>query len=473
MSENAPILVWFRRDLRLADHPALAAAAETGRPVIPVFIFDETLEPMGAAPRFRLGVGLERFATSLTARGSRLILRRGDALGCLQELLSETGARAVWWNRAYDPASIERDKPIKAAFTAAGIEARSFAGNVLFEPWTVQTQTGGFFRVYTPMWKAVRARDLPGPHPAPARLVPPSTWPRTDELSAWELSDGMQRGAAVVAPHLRIGEDAALARLDWFMDGPVDLYHENRDIPAVDGTSGLSQNLALGEIGPSTCWQAGMRALAEGKSGAEVFLKELVWREFAYHLIYHTPHIGRSNWRPEWDAFPWNEDEARPDVLAWKMGRTGLPFVDAAMRQMYVTGTMHNRGRMIVASYLTKHLMSHWRIGLRWFEDCLVDWDPASNAMGWQWSAGSGPDATPYFRVFNPETQLDKFDPKGAYQDAWIAEGRANPTPTALSYFDAIPLSWRLRPSDPYPEPIVSPKDGRARALAAYQARDF
>ena len=200
-------------------------------------------------------------------------------------------------------------------------------------------------------------------------------------------------------------------------------YQHSRDIPAIKGTSNLSENLAFGEISPAQCWHAAQRALAEGKPGAEVFLKELVWREFAYHLTHHTPHILSENWRPEWDAFPWNHDEAHPHVMAWKQGRTGIRFVDAAMREMYVTGRMHNRGRMIAASYLTKHLLMDWRIGQRWFEQCLIVWDPASNAMGWQWSAGSGPDATPYFRVFNPETQLDKFDPDRVYVSRWIAEG--------------------------------------------------
>ena len=189
--------------------------------------------------------------------------------------------------------------------------------------------------------------------------------------------------------------------------------------------------------------------------------------------MHHTPHILTGNWRPDWDAFPWNTDETAPEVLAWKQGRTGIPFVDAAMRELYVTGRMHNRGRMIVASYLTKHLLTHWKIGLRWFEDCLTDWDPASNAMGWQWSAGSGPDATPYFRVFNPVTQLDKFDKNRGYADRWIAEGKAQPHQDALSYFDAVPLSWGLSPGVPYPSAIVSPEDGRKRALAAYEARTF
>jgi len=250
-------------------------------------------------------------------------------------------------------------------------------------------------------------------------------------------------------------------------------YARARDIPAADGTSHLSENLTLGEISPATCWHAALAAEQRGGGGgAASFRQELVWRDFAHHLAYHTPHITDRNWREEWDAFPWNA-EVTDEVRAWQRGRTGIPFVDAAMRELYVTGYMHNRARMVVGSYLCKHLMSHWRIGQRWFEGHLRDWDPASNAMGWQWVAGSGPDATPYFRVFNPATQLDKFDRDRAYTNGWIAEGLANPTRQAMSYFAAIPRSWGMSPDDPYPAPVVTPEAGRRRALAAYEARPF
>ena len=213
--------------------------------------------------------------------------------------------------------------------------------------------------------------------------------------------------------------------------------------------------------------------MEEGKAGAEHFLKELVWREFAYHLMHHTPHILDTSWRDGWEGFPWKKDADAPEVLAWKQGRTGIEFVDAAMRELYVTGRMHNRARMIVASYLTKHLMTDWRIGRDWFAECLVDWDPASNAMGWQWTAGSGPDASPYFRVFNPATQLDKFDADRAYVNRWLAEGCTNPYADALSFFDAMPRRWGLKPTDPYPDPVVALDEGRKRALAAYENRSF
>jgi deoxyribodipyrimidine photo-lyase len=270
-----------------------------------------------------------------------------------------------------------------------------------------------------------------------------------------------------------VGERAAQGRLGAFLAHAVEDYDTARDLPGVAGTSNLSENLALGEISVAQCWHAARRAREEGKAGAETFLKELVWRDFAYHLTWHTPHLLRDNWRREWDAFGWSEDENRAEVRAWKQGRTGIRFVDAGQREMYVTGRMHNRARMIVASYLTKHLLTHWRIGQKWFEDHLIDWDPASNALGWQWSAGSGPDATPYFRVFNPETQLDRFDKDRSYTDRWIAEGQARPPSEALSYFDAVPRRWGLSAQDPYPDPVVEPSEGRKRALAAYESRAF
>ena len=283
----------------------------------------------------------------------------------------------------------------------------------------------------------------------------------------------MQRGLDIVAGYARVGAAKAMARLEEFTQGGLRDYQANRDIPGEDGTSKLAENLALGEITPSQCWHAGRAELERGNPGAEVFLKELVWREFAYHLLHHTPQILNQNWKPAWDSFPWSEDSKSRNFTAWKTGKTGLEFIDAAMRELYVTGTMHNRGRMIVASYLTKHLMTHWRLGQAWFENCLIDWDPASNAMGWQWAAGSGPDAAPYFRVFNPESQIEKFDADRRYRTAWIAEGQRNPPKTAKQFFAAIPLSWALSPKMPYPQPIVSAKEGREIALSYYKSRDF
>ena len=470
---TSPTLVWFRRDLRLSDHAALTAAAARSGPVIPVFLRDAVVDGLGAAPKWRLGLGVECLAEALTEKGSRLILRSGDAREVIPALVKETGAGAVYWQRAYDPASVDRDKDVKAALKDAGIAAESFAGHVMFEPWTVETKQGEFYKVYTPFWKSVRDRFVAEPVSAPPVLPAPETWPASEALKDWTLGAAMDRGADVVRPFVQLGEKAAQARLGAFMASKVADYDSMRDIPGADGTSNLSENLSLGEISPSQCWHAGQRAMQDGKAGAETFLKELVWREFAYHLMWHTPRILSDNWREDWASFPWNEDERKKEVKAWKQGRTGVRFVDAAMREMYVTGRMHNRGRMIVASYLTKHLMCHWKIGMDWFDDCLIDWDPASNAMGWQWSAGSGPDATPYFRVFNPVTQLDKFDKERDYVSRWIAEEYETAHPDALSYFKAIPRSWSMSPDDSYPDPIVTPDEGRKRALSAYENRDF
>ena len=466
---DAPLILWFRRDLRLADHDALSAAVASGRAVVPLFILDPETEAMGAAARWRLGLSLADLGARLAAMGSRLILRRGAAGAVLRAVIAETGAAGVHWSRQYDPAARARDTAIKADLRAAGLQAQSHAGFVLFEPWAVTTGQGGFYRVYTPFWKAVQDRDVPAPRPAPRALRAPAVWPASDRLEDWRLGAAMRRGAAVVRAHQAVGEAAAAARLAGFLDRAIDGYKARRDFPAEAATSRLSENLTYGEISPRSLWHAGMRARHEGAHGAEHFLKELVWREFAWHLMFHTPHIATRNWREDWGRFPWRGDN--PDAERWRRGLTGEPFVDAAMREMYVTGTMHNRARMIAASYLTKHLMTDWRVGLDWFADCLTDWDPAANAMGWQWVAGSGPDAAPYFRVFNPATQAEKFDPEGIYRQRFVAELSRAPGAEARAYFDAVPRSWGLRAEAPYPRPVVDLAEGRARALAAYEAR--
>ena len=469
MTELAPLILWFRRDLRLDDHPMLAAALAQGRPLIPLFILDPETEAQGAAARWRLGLALAAFSAALERIGSRLILRRGPALDVLPALCAETGAGAVHWTRAYDPVAKARDTAVKAALKLQGLGADSHPGALLHEPWTIATKEGGFYRVYTPFWRAVKDRSVGVPSAAPAMLAGPAVWPASDRLDDWRLGAAMNRGASVLAGYQAVGEAAALARLDRFLDGPVAEYRTARDLPAGEHTSRLSENLTYGEIGPRRIWHAGWRALQDGQAGAEHFLKELVWREFAYHLVYHTPHIVSANWKADWAGFPWRDDNA--DAERWRRGMTGEPFVDAAMREMYVTGTMHNRARMIAASYLTKHLLTDWRVGLAWFADCLTDWDPASNAMGWQWVAGCGPDASPYFRIFNPATQAEKFDPDQVYVHRFLAELSRRPGPEALSYFEAVPRSWGLNAAARYPEPIVSLAAGRDRALAAYSAR--
>ena len=470
---DRPLIVWFRRDLRLSDHPMLAQAAASGRPLIPLFICDAQVEVLGAAAKWRLGLALAHFSATLAAIGSRLILRRGDALAVLQAVIAETGAEGVLWQRMYDPASVARDTAVKAALRAKGLQAQSFAGALLIEPWEVATGQGGYYKVYTPFWRAVSGRgfSVPVPVPAVTALRPPESWPASDRLDDWQLGAAMRRGGAVCLLYQRVGETRALARLDEFIAKVVDRYGQARDFPGqVAATSGLSENLAWGEIGPRTVWAAAQRALHSGAAGAEQFCKELIWREFAYHLMHHSPQILTQSWREGWQDFPWRGDNA--DAEIWRRGMTGEPFVDAAMRELYVSGRMHNRARMIVGSYLTKHLLTDWRVGQAWFAETLTDWDEAANAMGWQWVAGCGPDAAPYFRVFNPAGQAEKFDADGAYRRRWIAEMSARPGPEALAYFEAVPRAWRLDPKAVYPAPLIALAVGRERALAAYAQRN-
>lgn len=453
---------WVRRDLRLADNPALTAAAAAGA-VVPVFVLDPETEALGAASRWRLAQGLAALSKALAARGLRLILRRGPARPTLQAVLDETGAQALHWSRAYDPVAKARDTQVKTALKAQGIAAASHPGHLLAEPWDIATGEGSYYKVYTPFWRAFSARPIPDPLPPP-RLTAPAAWPVSDRLGDWRLGAAMRQAGDVLARHAAVGEDAARDRLHAFLSGPVKTYKADRDFPALDATSRLSENLTWGEIGPRTVWHAAQEALRAGH-GCEHFLKELAWREFAWHLLHHTPHIATQNWRPEWDTFPWRADN--PDAEAWRRGQTGIDIVDAGMRELYATGTLHNRVRMIVASFLTKHLMTDWRIGAAWFDDCLTDWDPASNAMGWQWVAGSGPDAAPYFRVFNPDGQAEKFDEEGIYCHRWLAP-RASGT---RDFIEAAPKSWCLHADTPRPAPIVTLAGGRARALAAYEQR--
>ena len=471
MSETGTTsLWWIRRDLRLMDNAALSAAAARG-PVIPVFVHDERSEALGAAPLWRLEQSLRALAADLEARGLRLVLRRGDALEVLRALVAETGAGAVHWGRLYDPASRRIDASVKAALRDEGVTAESHAGLLLHEPMTVKTKLGDYYKVFSPFWRAIEPLGVAPPLPVPERLTAPAAWPVSDDLADWSLSGAMRRGAAVLARHSSAGEAAAWGKMTRFVEERASSYKAARDMVATAGTSDLSDNLAYGEISPRSIWATGQAATGAGVRGLEPFLRQIGWRDFAHHLMYHTPHMLEDNWREGWDSFPWSEEAEDAKVQAWKYGRTGVDFVDAAMRELWVTGKMHNRARMVVASYLTKHMMVHWRVGERWFADQLIDFDPANNAMGWQWVAGSGPDAAPYFRVFNPDTQLQKFDPQRRYFRRWIAEGQRDAPETALDFYEAIPKSAGLSPKAIRPQPIVGLKEGRERALAAYSAR--
>ena len=468
IQNRPPLILWFRRDLRIHDNMAVTAALKTGQPIIPVFIRDASVEDLGACPSWRLDRSLSAFSGLLRGVGNQLVLRSGDAETCLADLCKETGATAIYYARDYTKAAIDRDTRVKKLFKANGLDVQSFPGLVLFEPWTVAKADGSPYRVYSPFWRAVKDREVEPPLPLPERIPAPERPPRSEDLSDWHLGAKMNRGATVVGRFVDVGEAAALSRLDAFVQTAVDGYRSHRDRLDLEATSGLSGALAWGEISPRVIWHAGLRAMAVGARGAEHFLKELVWREFAYHLLFHTPEIADRNWRPEWDAFPWKGESDAAE--RWRRGMTGEPVVDAAMREMYVTGRMHNRARMVVASYLTKHLLTDWRIGRDWFAECLEDWDPASNAMGWQWVAGSGPDAAPYFRIFNPQTQGETHDPDGIYRARYLPARDGLCSEEAELFFEAVPRSWGLTKSTPYPAPLVDLKVGRERALSAYKS---
>jgi len=464
-----PTILWIRKEFRLADNPALAEALAGGGPVVPVFILDPaTTEAYGAAALWRLDRAIAAFSATLGRKGQRLILRRGDALETLRALVKETGAARVVWGRQYDRAARERDEAVKSALTEDGIEAVSVSAHLMFEPWKIETKTGGPYRVYSPFKRACfdREEEIGDPIPEPGDLAAPDAWPGGEALESWALGAAMNRGGDIVGEYANVGEAAALERLEDFIDIAAE-YDDGRNMLGKTGTSRLSENYAWGEISTRTAWHRVRSWMARAKQPGEgpmVYLQELLWREFAYHLLYHYPDLATRNWREEWNAFPWRGDNE--DAERWRRGTTGIEGVDAAMRELYTTGYMHNRMRMLTASYLTKHLMTDWRVGEAWFRDCLTDWDPASNAMGWQWVAGSGPDATPFFRIFNPETQVAKFDPERRYVSRWLEAGSED----ARNFFRAIPRSWAMAAADARPaEPVMGLKEGRERALAAYK----
>jgi len=466
-----PVIFWFRRDLRLDDHPGLTAAVASGQPVIAIFIHDETSQAMGAAAKWRLGQSLAALARDLGGLGCRLILRQGAALEVLSQVIDEAGADAVYWTRYYEPAHIARDRLVKSMLRARGIRAESFGGALLAEPRNLLNGAGQPYAVFTPFWRRLRSIDMGAPLPPPAQLPAVGAALASDRLDDWHLDRAIGRGALVVAASHSPGGAAALGRLDRFLDLGLASYPDSRDFPDRPATSGLSDHLACGEISPRRIWRAVQAVVAvqpELQTAADKFLSELGWREFAWHLICHHPDMAHKSWRAEWDAFPWRGDN--DDAEAWRRGQTGEPFVDAAMRELYTTGRIHNRARMIAASYLTKHYLTDWRVGLNWFADCLTDWDPASNALGWQWVSGAGPDAAPYFRIFNPRLQAQRFDPDGAYVARYlgppIGQGRATADGEA-AFYRAIPVSWGITGQTPAPLRI-SPEAGRARALQAF-----
>jgi deoxyribodipyrimidine photo-lyase len=455
MTHDGTTLVWLRDDLRVRDNPALHEAVRLGDPIVVLYVLDDVspgIRPLGGASRWWLHHSLEALAGDLREVGLDLTLRRGPAVDTVRGVASEVGATAALWNRRYGEAERAIDTELKSSLREAGLEVESFHASVLTEPWTVTTGQGGWYKVFTPFYRAVLAK--PGPRaPLPAPTADDGLTAKdadSEQLDSWELLPTAPDWAAGLRSRWQPGASGAHERLRAFLRSGVDAYSDEQDFPAEDGTSGLSPHLRFGEISPFELWHAVDRHRARSgaggaAAGSSAFLRQLVWRDFAYHLLFHLPSITSSNMRPEFDRFPW-ASLSESDLERWQQGRTGIPLVDAGMRELWQTGVMHNRVRMVVASFLVKNLRVDWRVGEAWFWDTLVDADPASNALNWQWVAGSGPDAAPYFRVFNPELQATKFDKGGQYVARYVPELG---TPE-------------------YPEPMVDLKASRAAALDAY-----
>jgi deoxyribodipyrimidine photo-lyase len=470
-------LVWFRSDLRLADNPALCAAVAAGAPVVPVYIHapdEESPWQPGGASRWWLHQSLTQLRQSLAARDSGLCIRASDdSLAALQMLARECAATRVVWNRRYEPAVRARDEIVKRTLREQGIEAESYASALLHEPWSIHTRSGRPYQVFTPFWRHCKSlADPAAPLPAPPALRPPARWPASQTLESLALLPALAWPSGLAAAWAP-GEQEALRRLERFTEEAFEEYPNRRDEPGTSGTSRLSPHLHFGEIGPRQIWHAVRRAAqARGRSFSwrdSQFLTEVGWREFAHHLLYHFPHTPEQPLRANFTRFPWQSSRAL--LGAWQRGATGYPIVDAGMRELWRTGWMHNRVRMITASFLVKDLLLPWAHGARWFWDTLVDADLASNTLGWQWVAGCGADAAPFFRVFNPVTQGARFDGAATYVRRWVPE------------LAAMPDAWIHRPWEApapilrtagvtlgvdYPSPIVDHDSARHRALQAY-----
>lgn len=467
MSDTA--IVWFRRDLRLADNPALDHARARHARVVPLYVHDPASESpwsAGAASRWWLHQSLRALDRRLRDRGSRLVLASGDPLEAIERVRRVTGAGAVYWNRVYEKGPVERDRGIKERLREDGLTVESFSGSLLVEPWQGVKTDGTPYLVFTPFWKQIQKHwQPPRVHAEPRELAAPVRWPASMSVGDFGLlpdHDWPDQLDAYWSP----GELGARRRLAAFAERAGD-YHVARDRPDRAGTSCLSPHLHFGEVSPGQIVRAlePSGELPAGK-GRLVFASELAWREFSHHLLWHFPHTPEASLKAAFRQFPWRRrEEYADDLAAWQRGRTGIPMVDAGMRQLWRTGWMHNRVRMVVASFLTKNLLIPWQEGAQWFWDTLVDADLANNTQGWQWTAGCGADAAPYFRVFNPVLQGEKFDPDGDYARRWCPE---------LSGRDARrvhqPLGADEARSLDYPQPIVDLRATRRRALDAWEA---
>lgn len=469
-----PIILWFRQDLRIADNPALVAAVAQNRPILPIYILEEPIQAwsLGGASRWWLHHSLSRLMADLATLDAPLLLLRGDPGQIIPELVQRVRAIGVLWNRRYEPHAIARDKEIRQELQKSKILVESYNSALLFEPWTIQTQAGQAYKVFTPYWRACLAKgQVDTPLAAPHKIIGVKTLPVGLALDDLCLLPRQPDWASGLRQTWTPGATGAKQQLTQFLRERLKDYTSLRDRPDVDGSSRLSPHLHFGEISPRQIWHAAQTAAlsAQTTRGLDTFLKELGWREFNYHLLFHFPHLPEQNFRPEFNNFPSQED---PSIYqAWSQGRTGYPIVDAGMRQLWHTGWMHNRVRMIAASVLVKHLLQPWQVGAYWFWDTLVDADLANNSASWQWVAGCGADAAPYFRIFNPVLQGIKFDPEGAYVRQWVPELAKLPFPWIHKPWLAPPQLLEqigLRIGQDYPAPIIDPAVGRARALAAF-----
>ncbi|MEZ4647269.1 MAG: deoxyribodipyrimidine photo-lyase [Candidatus Eisenbacteria bacterium] len=475
MAEGASI-VWFRQDLRLADNPALRAAIDRGAPTICLYVLDDAGEgewAAGGASRWWLHHSLGVLGEELAKLGQTLVFREGRSDEVLTELVGRHGVDAVFWNRRYEPTTIRRDTAIKSSLKERGVDVQSFRAGVLFEPNSYATQSGDPYKVFTPFWNQIVKRDDPAPPlPRPRKLPTPVEGVASSELADLALLPTISWDEGFYEEWTP-GELGARDALRKFGDECVGAYAADRDYPAVEGTSRLSPHLHFGEVSPTQVWheirdrQRELRGKAS--ESATGFLRQIVWREFAHQLLYYYPETPEKPLREAFAQFPWRKDAKA--LAAWKKGRTGYPIVDAGMRELWHTGWMHNRVRMIVGSFLVKHLLLHWHHGAAWFWDTLVDADLANNTLGWQWISGCGADAAPYFRVFNPILQGAKFDPDGEYVRKWVPELAGLPN-------DVLHEPWNASADvleeagvvlgTTYPKPIVDHKVGRTRALDAY-----
>ncbi|RDS79666.1 deoxyribodipyrimidine photo-lyase [Dyella monticola] len=462
-------IVLFRRDLRLNDNPALSAAYASHSRVLPLYIHTENEDApwqLGGASRWWLHHSLRALHEQLRERGGQLHLCKGNTLPSLRDVIEHSGTRAVYWNRRYEPAAIARDTHVKQALREQGIEVHSYSATLWREPWQVQTKQDAPYRVFTPYWRSVRPTlSVVEPLPEPTGVE----WadiPGSAPLEAFELLPRIPWYKAFGESWCP-GERGAWDMLELFCDDALRDYAAARDRPARHGTSRLSPHLHFGEISPQQIFHAlhrhAQRIDTRRRPDIEPYLRELGWREFAYHLLYHFPRTPVESFNPRFADFPWAPDD---DALLrrWQQGRTGIPLVDAGMRELWQTGWMHNRVRMVVASLLTKNLRQHWLHGARWFWDTLVDADLANNTLGWQWVAGCGADAAPYFRIFNPVSQAQKFDPDGTYLRRWLPELAQLPN-------DLLHEPWKdasVAQRTGYLPPMLNLQASRAAALGAY-----